>query len=100
LIFQGGKQTRECDFAKLIGFVHDDNEGSTTFSVSNRQKPTTIHYGSSVAGWFDFRVDLALAHYRGTVDTLIAELQQGLDEIDKHRPPEPAQVAPTPPSAG
>ncbi len=44
VIFQGGKQTRECAFAKLVGFEHDDAAGSTTFSVSNRQKPTTVHY--------------------------------------------------------
>ncbi len=99
VIFQGGKQTRECAYVKLIGVEHDDKEGSTTFSVSNRQKPTTIHYGPSIAGWFDFRLDLGLAHYKGTVDELVTELQQGLDEIDKNRPPEPAQIAPTPPRA-
>lgn len=99
VIFQGGNQTRECAYAKLIGFEHDDNAGSTTFSVSNRQKPTTIHYGPDIAGWFDFRLDLGMAHYKGTVAELVAELQNGLDEIDKHRPPEPAQIAPTPPTA-
>jgi len=49
VIFQGSKQTRECAFAKLIGFEHDDATGSTTFSVSNRQKPTTIHYGPDLS---------------------------------------------------
>ncbi len=99
VIFQGGKQTRECAYTKLIGFEHDDNSGSTTFSVSNRQKPTTIHYGPSLAGWFDFRLDLGLAHFKGTINELITELQNGLDEIDRNRPPEPAQIAPTPPTA-
>jgi hypothetical protein len=99
VIFQGTKQTRECMFAKLIGFQHDESEGSTTFSVSNRQKPTTVLYGTSVAGAFDFRLDLALAHFKGTVAELVTELQNGLDEIDKHCPPEPAHVAPTPPTA-
>ena len=93
VIFQGGKQTRECAFAKLIGFEHDDAEGSTTFSVSNRQRPTRIQYGPSIAGWFEFRLDLGLAHYRGTVASLVAGLQQGLDEIDRHRPLEPNQIA-------
>jgi hypothetical protein len=96
VIFQGGKQTRECVFAKLVGFEHDDSAGSTTFSVSNRQKPTTIHYGRDLSGSFDFRCDLALAHFRGTLDAFVAELQDGLDELDKHRPPEPAQVQPQP----
>ena len=92
VIFQGGKQTRECAFTKLVGFEHDDAAGSTTFSVSNRQKPTTIHYGPDLSGSFDFRFDLALAHFRGTVDEFIAELHGGLDELDNHRPPEPSQV--------
>jgi hypothetical protein len=96
VIFQGSKQTRECVFAKLVGFEHDDSAGSTTFSVSNRQKPTTIHYGRDLSGSFDFRCDLALAHFRGTLDAFVAELQDGLDELDKHRPPEPAQVQPQP----
>ena len=92
VIFQGGKQTRECAFAKLVGFEHDDAAGSTTFSVSNRQKPTTVHYGPDLSGSFDFRCDLALAHFRGTLDEFVSELQGGLDELDRHRPPEPAQV--------
>ena len=39
-------------------------DGSTVFSVSNRQKATTVHYGPQVSDWFDLRLDLALAHYR------------------------------------
>jgi hypothetical protein len=86
VIFAGAKQTRECSFAKLIGFSHDDRNGSTTFSVSNRQKPTTIHYGSKLSGAFDFRLDLALAHFRGTVRQLIGGLQAELARIDAGRP--------------
>lgn len=90
MVFLGGKQTRECAFAKLLGFQHDDSEGSTTFSVSNRQKPTTIHYGPNVAPAFDFRLDLALAHFRGTIGDLVGQLQQDLAEIDATRPIAPA----------
>jgi hypothetical protein len=90
VVFEGGNQTRECLFAKLIGFQHDDADGATTFSVSNRQKPTTVHYGPQLSGWFDFRLDLALAHARGTVGDLIGQLQQGLAQIDAERPAAPA----------
>ena len=86
VIFQGARQTRECAFAKLIGFQHSVSEGSTTFSVSNRQKPTTIHYGPSMSGAFDFRLDLALAHFRGTVGEVVARLQADLARIDASRP--------------
>lgn len=86
--FQGANQTRECLFAKLIGFQHDDAAGSTTFSVFNRQKPTTVLYGTSVAGVFGFRLDLALAHYRGTVDDLVGQLQADLVQLEQARPAE------------
>ncbi len=59
VIFQGANQTRECTFDKLLGVQHSDEDGITVLSVSNRQKPTTIHYGPRIAGWFDFRLDLA-----------------------------------------
>ena len=90
VIFQGAKQTRECAFAKLIGFQHSDNAGATTFSVSNRQKPTTIHYGPALASSFDFRLDLALAHFRGTIGALVSQLQAELAQLDAQRPTAPA----------
>jgi hypothetical protein len=90
VIFQGSKQTRECAFAKLIGFQHDDAAGSTTFSVSNRQKPTVVHYGSALSGSFDFRLDLALAHFKGTLPELVNQMQADLDQIESERPAPPA----------
>lgn len=90
VIFRGAKQTRECDFAKLIGFEHDDAGGSTTFSVRNRQKPTTVHYGPKLSGAFDFRLDLALAHFKGTVSDLVTQLQADLAQADAARPAAPA----------
>ncbi len=92
VIFQGGKQTRECLFAKLVGFVHSP-DGATTFSVSNRQKPTTVHYGPELAGWFDFRLDLALAHYKGTVSELVAGLEAQLAQVEQAQPVAPSPTA-------
>ena len=108
VVFRGASQTRECAFAKLLGFDHDDGTGTTTFSVSNRTKPTTIHYGPACAATVDFRLDLALAHFRGTVDTLIAGLESDLAAVDAARPsdepaaaeavPDEVPVAPPPPA--
>ena len=90
VVFTGPEQTREVAFAKLVGFQHDDETGSTTFSVSNRQKPVTVHYGAGLSAQFDFRLDLALAHYRGTTKALVAQLRQDLGKLDAARPPAPA----------
>jgi len=93
VVFAGARQTRECDFAKLIGFEHDDKEGSTTFAVSNRQKPTTVHYGPAISAHFDFRLDLALAHFRGTTGPLVVQLKHDLAQFDAARPVAPTTVA-------
>ena len=93
MVFQGGRQTRECLFAKLVGFQHDDAAGQTDFSVSNRQKPTIVHYGADLSDWFDFRLDLAVAHYRGTVAAMVAGLKADLEALDASTP-----VPPPPPT--
>jgi len=92
VVFLGAHQTRECDFAKLIGVTHDDRAGETTFSVANRQTPVTVHYGPALAAAFEFRLDLALAHFRGTVAQMVAELEADLARIDAARPVPPAGV--------
>jgi hypothetical protein len=62
------------------------------FSVSNRQKPTVIHYGPKIAGWFDFRLELALAHNRGTLDQLIAQLQAQEQQLMQAKPSPPTRA--------
>ena len=96
VVFRGSAQTRECAFAKLIGFDHDADTGTTNLSVSNRSKPTTIHYGPACAATVEFRFDLALAHFRHTVDALVAGLEADLATIDAARPDSaaPSGVAP------
>jgi DNA uptake protein ComE-like DNA-binding protein len=81
VVFRGATQTRECLFSKLIGFEHNP-AGRTTFWLSNRQKPTTIEYGAQVSGVFSFRLDLAIAHYRGTLPQFISDLRRGVETTD------------------
>jgi hypothetical protein len=89
VVFKGHTQTRECLFSKLLGYDISD-DGSLTLSVSNRQKPTTLHYGPQLNGWVQLRVDLALAHYRDEVPALVASLEEGLRAIDAAKPKPPA----------
>lgn len=92
LVFTGSKQTRECAYAKLLS-TNFQEDGTCTLAVSNRQKPTVIHYGVSLSGWFEFRLDLAVAHYRGSVSQLVAQLQNELADLDANKPSLPARPA-------
>ena len=90
VVFTGHAHTRECRFDKLLSC--EPGAGSMNLSVSNRQKPTTLYYGTALDGWFGFRVTLALAHFRGDVPSLVAQLQAQLDALDAAKPlPPPPQ---------
>jgi hypothetical protein len=93
VVFKGSSQSRECLFTKLLGYDLN-TDGSATFSVSNRQKPTTIQYGTKLNSWVQIRLELALAQYRDDVSALIERLQNGLTEIDAEKPQQPAPIAP------
>ena len=69
-----------------------------TISVSNRTHPTVLSYGSGVASWVDFRVDVALANFRGDIDHLVSQLTEQLAAIDAAKPTAPDAEAPTAPS--
>jgi hypothetical protein len=90
IVFLSSTQTRECRFDKLVGIQRDDDTGQLMISVSTRQHPTVVSYGPKVAPWVEFHVELALAHWRGDVDDLIAQLTARLAELDDAKPPPPA----------
>ncbi len=79
VVFMGGKQTREFDFAKLVGYEHHPEGSYTRFSVANRQRPSCIGYGKKGDAWC-FRVDLAHSTYTGQRDGYVASIQQELDQ--------------------
>jgi len=101
VVFVGAKQTRECLFSKLVAIHRGAPVGATTFSVSNRQKPTVIYYGPAAAAEVDFRIDLAAAIAVGNRDAFIAKLQRQLAELETTRPapPSPPAMVPPPPPA-
>jgi hypothetical protein len=94
IVFQGSRQTRECLYVKLVAFQTAEN-GAATFSVSNRQKPTVVQYGAEIAPWFDLRLQIALAHFRGTLPDLVSKAQVELNSVDARKPVDPVTVAAT-----
>lgn len=90
VIFQGTSHTRECLFSKMIGVTHTDQSGESSFSVSNREKPLTVHYGQKCSAVVDFRLDLAVAHYKNSLDEIIAKLDADLETAKSLQPVAPA----------
>jgi hypothetical protein len=86
IVFLGTTQTRECAFDKMLGADQDDEAGTLTVSVSNRQHPTVISYGSQMAEWVRFHLSVSLAHYHGTTDELMTQLNEQLATINAAKP--------------
>jgi hypothetical protein len=91
-IFVGRNHTRECLFAKLIGYNLTDAQGEVSFSVSNREKPMTIFFGNKISATIDFRLDLALALFKGELPQFIATLNNDLENVKKAQPVAPAPL--------
>jgi hypothetical protein len=88
IIFLGSTQTRECAFEKLVGINQDDEVGTVTISVTNRQHPTVIAFGADMAEWVRFHLSVGLAHFHDTSNDLVAQLTQQLGQITGAKPTE------------
>lgn len=90
VIFGGTKASREWAYTKLIGYSHADDGSWTAIQVSNRQKTSGIGYGTEHGDLFRFRLELAIATWRGSGrDTLIDDLRSQIGEHEASRPVEP-----------
>jgi hypothetical protein len=86
VLFRGPKQSREWQFAKMIGYTPSADRSWTALQVSNRQKVSGIAYGSAVADLFEFRLHLAVATFQGQRDALITELERERQAHSSARP--------------
>jgi hypothetical protein len=92
VVFQGAKQTREWAFTKLLGYQHFDAPPWTAIQVSNRQKTSGVLCDATTAGNFQFRLALALAHYRDAVPAFVAQLEA---QVQSHAAAQPIQPTST-----
>ncbi len=93
IIFAGTTRTSECLFAKLIGIQHFD--GQISISVSNRQKPTTVSYDSSLNDPVSDFLSLGLSIFNGDQEATVQQLEAQLHELDAAKPVDPT-VPPAP----
>lgn len=80
-VFAGSKQTREWLYQKLIGFHHDPEHPWTALQVSNRQKTSGILYTEDTEVTVRFRLELAIAQFRGTRAEFAASVDSQLDAL-------------------
>jgi hypothetical protein len=89
VVFQGAKQSREWNFVKLLGYQHFDSPPWTAIQVSNRQKTSGILCDAATAENFQFRLALALAHYKGRIPQLLASLESQVQQQATIKPADP-----------
>jgi hypothetical protein len=85
IVFIGGKQTRECLYTKLVSIQHP-NSNVAVIAVSNRQKPTVLHFATAVPDTLQFMFLLATADFQGTREALIASAQEDLNDLLTNEP--------------
>lgn len=83
-VFLGNSKTIECQFAKLLSVQWAT--GEVAISVTNRQKPTVVHYGAALDSWLRLRFELALAIFHGEADELANSLRGALSVLQRERP--------------
>ena len=94
VMFRGDLRTEEWKFSRMMAMEHSP-DGITVFSMSAKSKPSAIGYGEEVAPLVQFRLELAAALARGTLERLAAELAAERSHHDEERPvPPPAAVTP------
>ena len=86
VVFQGGKYTREWQFSKLIGIVHDTAQASTAIQVSNREKTSGIVYTGISPDLVRLKLAVAVAIFNGEAAEAASELRERLNELDATMP--------------
>lgn len=84
ITFQGRQKSLECAYSKLLGIQH--NDGSVTISVSNRQKPTVLYFGSGVDEYVTDRINIAMALFNGSEDETRSQLQSQIEDLKANEP--------------
>ena len=83
IIFAGTNQAKEWDFANLLGFHHMDDPPWTLIAVSGQDKASGFRYDEGQADEIRFAMVLGLARFNNGVGSLVADLQEQLEEIDR-----------------
>jgi hypothetical protein len=89
VVFQGGRNSREWAYSKMLGVQHDDSRPFTLMHVSNRQKVSGLLYDARVSTYFRFYLSLGVARFQQATEPFVQSLlaEQAQHEAMKPTPP-------------
>ncbi len=87
IVFSGTHKSVEWEYADFLGILHIDHPPWTAVAVSGRDRASGFRYDEGQAEEIRFAIVLGLARFNDDVDSLVSDLQQQLDEIDRAHPP-------------
>ena len=97
IVFSGTQKSVDWEYADLLGLVHVDHPPWSAVCVSGRDGASGFRYDEGQAEEVRFAIVLGLARFNDAVDSLLADLQEQLDDIDRtHSPVVTATPASTP----
>ncbi|HJT37909.1 MAG TPA: zinc ribbon domain-containing protein [Actinomycetota bacterium] len=99
IVFEGSKQVREWLYGKLTSEEHSPTLPWTSLPVSNRQKVSGILYDEDHSEQIRFRMALALAHFNGTVPSLVKQIEQEVQAHQAQKPVPPLMPSTPAPAA-
>jgi Protein of unknown function (DUF2510) len=83
IVFAGSRQSREWEYSALLGFHHTDQPPWTGMAVSGQDRVSGFRYDEGQAGEIRFAIVLGLTRFHDALESLIADLQEQLDEFDR-----------------
>jgi hypothetical protein len=92
IVFSGTHKSVEWEYAELLGLCHLDQPPWTAVAVSGRERASGFRYDEGQAEEVRFAIVLGLARFNEGVESLLSDLQEQLDEIDRAHTTAPAQV--------
>jgi hypothetical protein len=92
IVFSGTHKSVEWEYSELLGLCHIDHPPWTAVAVSGRERVSGFRYDESQAEEVRFAIVLGLARFSEALDSLLADLQEQLDEIDRAHPAAPVNA--------
>jgi hypothetical protein len=106
IVFAGSHQQKEWGYSALLGFDHSDDPPWTALALKGQDRVSGFRYDEGQAGEIRFAIVLGVARFNNSLDSLVADIQEQLDEFDRAHPgagasaPSPAGVpSPSPQGA-